>query len=71
MMADIVLVVRLMSLVVFAVGLAFAEPRFLLRHADPELQTMLEQTVPPVDLSLIAIFRTPIAKYQKQARSRF
>eukprot|EP00435_Cladocopium_sp_Y103_P076327 s59_g92.t1 len=42
--------------------------RFLLRHADPELQNMLEQTVPPVDLSLIAIFRSPIAKYQKQAR---
>ena len=59
-----------MSIVVLAVGQAFAEPRFLLRHADPELQMMLESTVPPVDLSLIAIFRSPIAKYQKQVRSR-
>ncbi len=40
--------------------------RFILRHADPDLQTMMEQGVPPVDLSKISIFRGPMAKFQKK-----
>ena len=39
-----------------------------MKHADAELTAMLEETVPPVDLSRIGSFRAVIQKYQKQAR---
>ncbi|CAJ1449087.1 unnamed protein product [Effrenium voratum] len=40
---------------------------FMMKHADAELTAMLEETVPPVDLSRIGSFRAVIQKYQKQA----
>lgn len=43
--------------------------RFILRHADADLNLLLEQTVPPIDLSRVAIFRAAIGKFDKQAGS--
>ena len=41
-------------------------PRFDLKHGDSELVAMLEGA-PPLDLQKCGIFRTSVAKYQKQA----
>lgn len=42
--------------------------RFLLRHADSDLAALLADSVPPVDIHRIGIFRGACAKYDKQAR---
>lgn len=40
--------------------------RFLCRHLDTELTEVLENSVPPVELSRIACFRSAVAKHHKQ-----
>eukprot|EP00435_Cladocopium_sp_Y103_P029473 s2370_g7.t1 len=40
---------------------------FMLKHADAELISMLEESSPPVDLTRVAIFRVAARKYEKQA----
>lgn len=41
--------------------------RFLLRHADAEICGLLEQTIPPMDLARLGIFRVPMSRFQKKA----
>lgn len=41
--------------------------RFLLRHADADLTTLISETVPPVDIHRVGIFRGACAKYDKKA----
>lgn len=42
---------------------------FICRHLDGELITLIETTVPPVDLGAISAFRASMGNYQKQAGS--
>lgn len=42
--------------------------RFLLRHADGDLQNLISESVPPCDLQSVGIFRGAIAKYEKKAQ---
>lgn len=42
--------------------------RFFARHGDVELAGLLEDSAPPADLCRIGIFRSSIAKHDKQAR---
>ena len=37
------------------------------RHADLELQAMLDTTAPPADLATVGVFRSAIKKFEKQA----
>lgn len=37
------------------------------RHADAELDLLFSETVPPIDLSRIGIFRAPMGKFEKKA----
>lgn len=37
------------------------------RHADAELDLLLTEAVPPVDLSRVGVFRAPMSKHAKQA----
>ena len=46
-------------------------PRFTLRHCDQDLDNVLEETVPPLDLNRIAAFRSSIRKYAKKAQLSF
>ena len=46
------------------------ELRFKHKHADAELEALLEGSVPPCDISRICVFRTSLEKYDKEARSR-
>ncbi|CAK9042985.1 Uncharacterized protein SCF082_LOCUS24666, partial [Durusdinium trenchii] len=39
---------------------------FLCKHADGELLQALETSVPPLDVSTIAIFRPSLSRYEKQ-----
>ncbi|CAK9034648.1 Uncharacterized protein SCF082_LOCUS20953 [Durusdinium trenchii] len=41
---------------------------FLLKHADAEIDVLLEESVPPADISRVGIFRAPVAKHMKKAR---
>eukprot|EP00435_Cladocopium_sp_Y103_P037111 s4346_g9.t1 len=41
--------------------------RFLLKHGDNDLLKLMEESVPPVDLSRVSLFRVALNKYQKQA----
>ena len=38
------------------------------RHADAELDILFSETVPPIDLNRIGIFRAPMSKYEKKAQ---
>ncbi|CAE7389856.1 unnamed protein product [Symbiodinium sp. CCMP2592] len=41
--------------------------QFMLRHLDADLENLLEQSVPPVDLSMLACFRGMMLKLKKEA----
>ena len=43
-------------------------PRFRFRHCDAELTTLLEDSVPPLDLCRVGAFRAAVQKYAKKAR---
>ena len=42
--------------------------RFALRHADADLTSILENSVPPLDISKVSIFATHLSKYHAEAR---
>lgn len=42
------------------------DPRFMLRHADNDLFNLLSESVPPIDLKKIGIFRGPCSKFEKE-----
>lgn len=42
-------------------------PRFMSKHGDPDLQALVESTVPPCDLTRVALFHASMSKYEKQA----
>ena len=44
--------------------------RFMRKHGDAELASMLETAVPPADLNAVGLFRSALAKYRKQAWGR-
>ena len=46
---------------------ACAKPRFLARHVDMDLLQVASTSVPPADVSQVAVFRTTLIKYEKQA----
>ena len=37
------------------------------KHADNDALNLIHESVPPADLSKVAIFRAALAKYEKQA----
>ena len=41
--------------------------RFMRKHADAELLTVMDSTVPPLSLDSIGLFRACLSKYRKQA----
>ena len=41
-----------------------------MRHADGELQTLLAESAPPVDLQRVALFRSVCRKQEKKAGTR-
>ena len=41
--------------------------RFMLRHADSELLSLLSESVPPADISKIQIFKSQLSKFVKKA----
>lgn len=43
------------------------EQRFMLKHLDAQLTSMLESSVPPVDLNLVSSFRMALQKHQNEA----
>ena len=47
--------------------LSLSLPRFLCKHADAELQLLLTESVPPVDINRIGIFRAVASKHAKEA----
>ena len=53
-----------MKLKLFVVASGFL--RFMRRHCDAELDALLSDTVPPIDLSKISAFRLPMSKYARQ-----
>lgn len=53
--------------VFFAYTIALELFRFLLRHRDSDIMTMLETTVPPATLSSISIFATAVGKFHSEA----
>ena len=44
--------------------------RFMAKHGDVELTSLLEDSAPPPDISRVSIFRTAIAKHEKQVGLR-
>ncbi|CAJ1431132.1 unnamed protein product, partial [Effrenium voratum] len=42
--------------------------RFMHRHADADLIHLVEQTVPPADLTKVTVFASQLAKYQHKAQ---
>lgn len=40
-----------------------------MRHADSDFSALLDETLPPADLSKLAIFRATLRRYDKEARS--
>ena len=49
----------------------WSQLRFMLRHLDTELSNLLENTVPPVDLLAVSVFRMSLNKLAKQACKSF
>eukprot|EP00435_Cladocopium_sp_Y103_P009906 s1729_g2.t1 len=45
------------------------EPRFEARHADGDLIQLLESSVPPADVSRVAIFAQPLAKFSEWSQA--
>ena len=41
--------------------------RFELRHGDSDIMALLDNTVPPVDLTKVSIFAQELAKYSAEA----
>jgi hypothetical protein len=39
----------------------------MLKHGDNDLLKLMDESVPPVDLSRVGLFRVAVSKYQKQA----
>lgn len=42
--------------------------RFLAKHADSELLTLIQESVPPADIQKVSIFRSACRKHDKKAR---
>lgn len=40
-----------------------------MRHADADILQLLEQTVPPADVTRVGIFAQPLAQYSKEVGS--
>ena len=49
----------------------FGQLRFMLRHLDPDFQSSLERTVPPLDISMITAFKAALAKHSKEVGYHF
>lgn len=50
-------------------GFAVVEkPRFMHRHADADLMSLLANSVPPMDVNRVAVFQLHLAKYGQQAQ---
>ena len=41
--------------------------RFMLRHCDCEMDALLVESVPPIDLQNISVFRAALAKHARKA----
>lgn len=41
--------------------------RFLLKHSDVDLTSLLDSTVPPIQLGHVAVFRAALQRYEKKA----
>lgn len=50
------------------VGLLFTL-RFLAKHCDADLLAMLQDSVPPVDLERVSVFRSACKKFEKKVAS--
>ena len=48
-------------------SLRTVELRFRNRHADGDLQALMDATVPPADISRVGIFSSSLVKWEKQA----
>ena len=60
------------SVNVFAhVAASLRAHRFLARHADAELDGLVERTVPPCDISRVGVFRAVMTKHVEQAWTCF
>lgn len=42
--------------------------RFMHRHADAELLSLLTTTAPPADLNKVSMYSTPLQKFREEAR---
>ena len=51
--------------------MAAVDLRFLAKHMDTDLLQLATTSVPPADLSQVAVFRTCMSKYDHQARTQF
>lgn len=43
------------------------ELRFMNRHTDADVLSMLQNSVPPIDIGRIDVFKTHLAKYHQKA----
>lgn len=43
--------------------------RFEMRHGDADILQLLESTVPPADVTRVAIFAQPLVRYNKEVGS--
>ena len=41
--------------------------RFLLRHGDADIQAMMDDSVPPIDLMRVGLFRVAVQQFEKKA----
>ena len=51
------------------VSFSYFGQRFMCKHCDLDLESVVEQTVPPIDLTRAAVFRTLLQKHAKKARA--